>query len=96
MGGKLAVIDKYSIRSPAQASGKSGVTAKHVARSAGFPEGRGVLSLVLVLSCGVLIGHLRRRAHALVNLRRYAQPPRYRPWALIRWQTIAAAYAGRP
>src|SRR5215204_4369890 len=44
--------------------------------SGGRSEGRGVLSVVLVLSCGVVIGYLRRRAHALVHLRRYTQPPR--------------------
>src|ERR687897_3035881 len=32
--------------------------------SGGLPEDREALSVVLVLSCGVVIGYLRRRAHA--------------------------------
>jgi hypothetical protein len=69
MGGNKAVIGKHSIGSLAQASGKSRVTAKYVARSAGFPEGREDLSVVLALSCGMLIGHLRRSALTLWSTR---------------------------
>src|SRR5918992_2418084 len=40
-----------------------------------LPEDRGSLSVVLVLSCGVVIGYLRRRAHALVYSNGCTQPP---------------------
>src|SRR5215208_6307765 len=62
--------------------------------SGGLPEDRGALSVVLVLSCGVVIGYLRRRAHALVYLNRYNQPPGGLPYTLISWRTTVGSARG--
>src|SRR5829696_9545844 len=62
--------------------------------SGGLPEDRGDLSVVLVPSCGVVIGYLRRRAHALVYSNRCTRPPGGWPWMLIRWRTTVGSARG--
>src|SRR3712207_9119996 len=62
--------------------------------SDGPPEDRGALSVELVLSCGVVIGYLRRRALASFYSNKHTQPPGGWPWTLMRWRTTVGSARG--